>query len=529
VCWCNPAAAHLRRVAVRGGIRSDVRKSSPLGRQSNRLAFVAAERRRPVSDHQVVAESGSAASAASPGGSLLAPAIDALRSRIRGALITPADDMYDSARHVWNGMVERRPGAIVRCSGNADVITAVNFAREQGVPLAVRGGGHNVAGAAVCDGGLVIDLSAMKSVRVDPERRTARVGGGATLGDVDHETQAFGLAVPIGAVSATGIGGLTLHGGMGFLLRKLGLTVDNLIGADVVTADGRLRTVDETHDADLLWALKGGGGNFGVVTSLDFRLHPIGPEVWIGMVLYPADRTERILRALRDLASTAPDELMVLGVLWNAPHDESIAAQYRGQPVCIVFACYCGPVEQGERVIQPLRELDTPAADFSGRMPFVAAQRLFDPEYPNGRRYYWKSTFLSGLGDDVIEALAGHAARRPSPLSSLDIWMLGGAFGRVPPAATAFALRRAPFLLGIESNWIDREQDEANVSWARGVHRDMQRFTSGGTYLNFPGFAEEGESLVKESYGENYARLQSLKRRYDPSNLFSQNLNITTG
>ena len=454
-------------------------------------------------------------------------ALTDFKARIRGQVISDRDNDYDAARRVWNGMIDRRPALIVRCSGNADVMATVNFAREAGLPVAVRGGGHNVSGSAVCDHGVVIDLSLMKSVRVDPARRVARVGGGATLGDVDHETHAFGLGVPVGVVSATGIAGLTLHGGMGFLMRKLGLTIDNLIGADIVTADGRLLATDAMRHADLLWALQGGGGNFGVVTSFEFKLHSIGPDVWVAMVFYSVDQTMAVLSHLREFARTAPDDVMALGVLWSAPHEEFIPEAHRGQPVCIAFACHSGPVDEGERAIQSLRTIATPVADLSSRMPFTAAQRLFDPEYPNGRRYYWKSTYLSSLSDEAIAALARHHATRPSPMTSIDLWMLGGAFGRVPPSATAFALRGAPFLLGVESNWIEPADDEKNVAWTRAVCKDMQRFSPGaGAYLNFPGFAEEGETLVRASYGVNYSRLQAIKKKYDPANLFSQNFNI---
>lgn len=453
-------------------------------------------------------------------------AVEQLRASVRGAVLRPGDTGYEEARRVWNGMIDRRPALIVRCSGTADVIAAVAFARDQGRPVAVRGGGHNVSGNAVIDGGVVIDLSPMNGVRVDPERKVARVGGGATLGDLDHETQAFGLAVPVGVVSRTGIGGLSLHGGMGFLLRKHGLSSDNLLAADVVTADGRLLVVDEQNHPELLWALRGGGGNFGVVTSLEFRLHPVGPEAWMAMVLYPVAEAQRVLEFFRDFVPRAPDELMLIAIFWSAPHEEPIPEEHRGAPVIVLAGCHCGPFEQGEQAIQPLRELATPVADLSGPLPFQAAQQLFDPEYPDGRRYYWKSSYLGGLEDEALQVLIEHAARRPSPLSSIDLWALGGAFGRVAPEATAFGRRDAPFLLGIEANWEDAADDEANVGWARGLYREMQRFSGGGVYLNFPGFAEEGEALLRSSFGGNYERLQAIKAKYDPENVFRHHLNI---
>ncbi len=453
-------------------------------------------------------------------------AVEQLRASVRGSVLQPNQVGYEEARRVWNGMIDRRPALIVQCSGTADVIADVNFAREQDLPVAVRGGGHNVSGNAVIDGGVVIDLSRMRSVRVDPERRTARVQGGARLGDIDHETQAFGLATPLGLMSVTGVAGLTLHGGMGFLMRNYGLTADNLVAADVVTADGRLLVADAHHHPDLLWALRGGGGNFGVVTSFEFRLHPVGPEVWMGIVMYPVEKAPEVLGSLRDFMAQAPDELSVFASFWSAPHEEPVPEEYRGAPALIVGGCYCGPLEQGERTIQPLREADTPFADLSGPMPFLVAQQLFDPEYPEGRRYYWKSTYLRELGDGAITALAENAARRPSPLTSLDLLALGGAFGRVPSDAAAFAERGAAYLVAIESNWDDPADDEANIAWARETARDLQRFSSGGTYLNFPGFGEEGEALIRASYGANYERLQAIKAKYDPENFFRHNFNI---
>jgi FAD/FMN-containing dehydrogenase len=481
-----------------------------------------------MADPQVHTSIGSreAAITTNTGAVLTQATLDELRGNLRGEIVRPGDESYEEARKVWNGMIDRRPALIVRCSGAADVVAAVRFAREHSLPVAVRGGGHNVSGSAVCDGGMVIDLSRMNGVRADPVRRVARVAAGARLGDIDHETQVSGLAMPVGVVSATGIAGLALHGGMGFLTRKYGLTSDNLVAADLVTPDGRLLVVDEHQHPDLFWALRGGGGNFGVVTSFEFRLHPVGPDVAFGMVFYPADKAPLVLRFFREYMAQAPDELMAIAIFWNAPADESMPEAYRAAPVIVIAACYAGPVQEGERAIQPLREIDAPVADLSGPMPYLAAQKLFDPDYPNGRRYYWKSLYLSNLGDEAIRALAEHAARRPSPISSLDVWALGGAFGRVSPEATAFGRRDAAYLLGIEANWDDPAGDQANVAWAREVFRDMQRFSSGGSYLNFPGFAEEGEDLLKKAYGANYARLQSVKAQYDPENVLRHNLNI---
>jgi FAD/FMN-containing dehydrogenase len=418
------------------------------------------------------------------------------------------------------------PALIVRPAGTDEVIEAVRFARAHRLPLSVRGGGHNVAGTALCDGGLAIDLSNMRGVRVDAEARVARAEGGAKLGDVDRATQAHGLATPLGVVSRTGVAGLTLHGGLGFLTRKHGLSCDNLIAAEVVTADGRLVRADASQNTDLLWALRGGGGNFGVVTALEFRLHPIGPDVFLFLVMYPAAEALTVLAAFREFMATAPDEVMGLGILWNTPEADPLPEHARNVPAVILVGAHCGAVADGERAVKPLRRLATPLADLSGPMPFLDVQQLFDPDYPDGRRYYWKSIYLSGLGDDVIGALARHARARPSSLNSIDVWALGGALRREPAGGSAFSKRDAPFLLGIEANWDDPAADDANVGWAREVYADMGRFSAGGLYLNFPGFMEEGPDLLRATYGPSWDRLRAVKAAYDPENLFRSNFNV---
>ncbi len=453
-------------------------------------------------------------------------AVESLRTQVRGIVYRPGDDGYEQARKVWNGVIDKRPAVIVRCTGTADVIHSVRFARERHLPVSVRGGGHNVSGSAICDDGVVIDLSPMRSVRVDPVNRTVRAAGGATLGDIDHETQAFGLALPTGVVSKTGIGGLALHGGIGLLTRKFGLTSDNLIAADVVTADGKLITANRDNHPDLLWALRGGGGNFGVVTSFEFRAHPVGPDVWLALVFYPADKAKKVLQFFKTFNQKSPDELNGIILFWNAPEGEPIPEEHRGAPVVICAACYCGPVEQGEQAIKGMREIDTPIADLSGQIPFLSAQQMFDPDYPDGRRYYWKSIYLNDLSDEAVQILIDQAAKRPSTLTSLDVWGLGGAFARAKPGETAFVHRSSPYLIGIEANWDNPADDEANIAWARGVYKELERFSPGGVYLNFPGFQEEDADLLKKTYGENFARLQSIKRTYDPENFFRSNFNI---
>jgi FAD/FMN-containing dehydrogenase len=453
-------------------------------------------------------------------------AISDMARRIGGGVLRPSDAGYEAARSIWNGMIDRRPAVIVQPADAAEVVAAVNFARDERQPLSVRAGGHNVAGLALAEGGVTIDLGRMRGVTVDAARRIARAEGGARLGDLDQATQQHGLAVPVGVVSRTGVAGLTLHGGLGFLTRRCGLTCDNLIAADVVTADGNRVRADEKQNPDLLWALRGGGGNFGVVTSFEFALHPVGPEVFMFLVMYPADRASEVLGRFREFMADAPEEIMALGIFWNTPEGDPIPEHARNQPAVILIGMHSGDVAEGERAVAPLRNIVSPLADLSGPMPYVEAQRLFDPDYPDGRRYYWKSIYLESLGDEVIHALADHARRRPSPISSIDIWALGGAARREPRGGSAFSGRAAPWLLGIEANWDDPGRDAENIAWARALYSDMDRFSSGGVYLNFPGFAEEGADLLKRSYGETWDRLRSVKTKYDPTNLFRTNLNI---
>lgn len=453
-------------------------------------------------------------------------AIERLRATFRGELIRANSARYDESRRVWNGMIDKRPSIIARCESADDVISAVNFARENGLLLAVRGGGHNVAGTAVADGGMVVDLSSMKGISVDPERRVVRAEGGVTIGELDEATQAYGLAAPMGVVSKTGIAGLTLNGGIGWLRRKHGLASDNLVTVDVVTAGGEFLSASEEENSDLFWGVRGGGGNFGVVTSFEYRLHPVGPEVMFCFVLYPGDRAKEVLRFGEEYMAHAPDEVSPVGVLGRVPRDEMFPEEWHGEQHVAFLAMYSGTVEEGERVLEPLRGLGKPIADFSGPMPYVEAQKILDEDYPDGMRYYWKSTNVGGLDDEVIERLVSHAEAAPSGHSTIDVWYQGGAMGRVGADETAFGDRSAPILLGIEANWEEPQDDEANVAWARETVAGMRRFSGGGTYLNFPGFLEEGEELMRDAYGENYERLASLKAKYDPANLFRLNPNI---
>ncbi|MGH3327839.1 MAG: FAD-binding oxidoreductase [Streptomycetales bacterium] len=449
-----------------------------------------------------------------------------LTGRLRGEVIEPGDPGYGDACAVWNGMIDKRPALIARCKGTGDVVTAVNFARDSGLPLAVRGGGHNVAGMALADGGLVVDLSPMRGVRVDPQRRKVRVEGGTRLGDLDRETQVYGLATPTGVVSRTGVAGLTLSGGIGWLRRKYGMSCDNLVSTEVVTADGRVLTASAGEHPDLFWGLRGGGGNFGVVTSFEFRLHRVGPQVMFCFVLYPGDRAPDVLRACDRYVADSPDEVSPLAFLGRVPAAEMFPPGWHGHPFVAVAALYAGGVAEGEQVLRPLRELHEPIVDLSAARPYVEVQQVLDEDYPDGGRYYWKSAHLDGLGDEVIDRLVAHADAAPSDQSTVDVWYHGGVMSRIGAADTAFGDRSAPILIAPEANWVHPSDDAANLAWARRCVDDMRRFSDRGGYLNFPGFLEEGERLLREAYGDNYQRLAAVKDAYDPANLFRINQNI---
>ena len=448
-------------------------------------------------------------------------------SRLQGQVIRPGDDQYDEARGVWNGMIDKYPACIARCSTVADVISSVNFARDNHLPLAVRGGGHNVAGTAVCDDGLVIDLSAMKDVRVDTQARLARVQGGATWHDVDQVTQRFGLATPGGVVSDTGIAGLTLGGGIGWLRRKYGLSCDNLVRAEVVTARGQLVRANATENPDLFWGLRGGGGNFGIATAFEYRLHPVGPDVMFAFVFYHTRKAKEILQLYRDYTETAPDEVSSFAILGTIPASEAYPEEAHNQPYVLLAALYAGPVEEGKHILQPLREFDIPLLDFSAPVPYMQVQSLLDEDYPSGiLRYYWKSLYLSNLSDDALDRLLTSARHRQSALSTVDIWHMGGAVSRASASESACSGRQAPYLLGVEANWEKSGEDAANLSWARACITAMQPFSDGSEYLNFPGLLESGEESLRRTFGANYERLVELKNRYDPTNLFCLNANI---
>ena len=451
-------------------------------------------------------------------------AIAELSRHFRGVLIRPGDALYDVQRRIWNGAVDRRPALIARCTGAADVRAAVGFARERELVVAVRGGGHNVAGTAVCDGGILIDLSPMKGMWVDPRARVARAQPGLLWGEFDHETQPFGLATPGGIVSHTGIAGLTLGGGLGWLMRRHGLTADNLLSADVVTADGALVRAAGEH-ADLFWGLRGGGGNFGIVTSFEYRLHAVGPTVLAGVILYPAARAREVLSSYRDYIASAPDELMTIVVLRRAPPAPFLPEEVHGQPVVIIAVCCAGPVEEGERAIAPLRRFGEPLADLVRPTPYASHQALLDASVPHGLGYYWKSEYLRPLSDALIDTLVAHAWRAPTPESYSAVFHMGGAVGREDPDGSAFEDRRATHAMTIDGVWSEPAASGACIAWARGFWEAVRPHSTGRVYMNFLG--EEGEDRVRAAYGTTkYERLRALKRKYDPTNFFRMNQNI---
>jgi FAD/FMN-containing dehydrogenase len=442
-------------------------------------------------------------------------AVDAFTASLRGELLRPSDPGYGDARKVWNGMIDKRPALIARCAGAADVMAAVNFARTNDLLVSVRGGGHNITGNAVCDGGLMIDLSRMKGVRVDPVTRTARAEAGLTWGEYNRETQAFGLASTGGVVSTTGIAGLTLGGGLGWLMGKHGLSCDNLLSAEMVTADGQWLTASAREHPDLFWGLRGGGGNFGVVTSFEYQLHPVGP-VLAGMVLHPMANAKDVLRFYREYARSAPDELTAFAAFMTSPE---------GAPVVAIVVGYIGPLAEGERLVAPVRKFGPPLVDLIGPLSYVQLNTMFDAAFPyGGVQRYWKSSFLKHLGDDVLEILVDRAATMPSPMSMVGFFHVHGAASRVHPDETAFGLRDDQWDYDIISQWQDPGEADRHIRWTREFWTAVEPFATGEVYVNHLD-AEEG-TRIRAAYGKNYDRLVALKNKYDPTNLFRLNQNI---
>jgi FAD binding domain/Berberine and berberine like len=440
-----------------------------------------------------------------------------LANRTRGELLVPDDEGYDRARRVFNHMIDRRPAAILRCTGAADVRKGVLFAREHQLPLSVRAGGHGVSGSAVCEGGLMLDVSPMKGIRVDPAQRTAQAQTGLMLCEFDHETHAFGLATTLGAISVTGIAGLTLGGGVGWLARSYGLACDNVLAADVVTANGELITANAEENEDLYWALRGGGGNFGVVTSLTYRLHPV-TTVLAGWLSFPADQAREALRFYNHFASGAPDELST---------SCSVSRNPDGGANVSITVCYCGLLDEGERVLQPLRKFGRPVAGSVGPMSYQALQCGFDTDFPRGRQHYWKSSFIKQIPEDTIDVMLEFAATCPSPYSSIGFQQMSGVAGRVNPRATAFAHRDAQYDFLILSQWENQADSGRNMDWTRRCFDAMRPYLEEGVYVNNLG--DQEPDRVRAAYGDNYERLAGVKARYDPDNFYNLNPNIAPG
>jgi FAD/FMN-containing dehydrogenase len=450
----------------------------------------------------------------------------ALAERIAGEVVAPDHAGYETARRVWNGMIDKRPALIARCADADDVATAVRFAAHHGLPLAVRGGGHNVAGTAVVDDGLVIDLSAMRGVRIDATGRSVHVQGGATWADVDRVTAPLGLATPGGVVSETGVAGLALSGGVSHQRRRDGMTVDNLISAEVVLADGRRVRASADEHPDLHWALRGGGGNFGIVTSFELRLHELGPEVYGLNVAYPIGDAARVLAGWRDAVADAPDELSTAGFIWSLPVADELPEALRGAPHVGVVGMWAGDPDQGERATRALRELATPLLDMSGPVEYLEFQRSLDPFFPAGVRRYWKALYLDGFSDPAIATTVDWSNRRPSNDTLVIVRHCGGAIARVGADETAFGDRSSEWMLSIDSTWHDPAADQANVDYTRAFWDAASPYSDGKTYFNFPGLHEEGDAANRASYGTNHARLAQIKAAYDPDNRFRLNQNI---
>ena len=457
------------------------------------------------------------------------PEFDELRMKLRGQLYRSGDHGYDEARVIFNGMFDRRPALIARCRGAADVMDVVQFARRHQLLMAVRGGGHSVAGNSMCDDGLVIDLSQMNSVIVDRKRRIACVQAGATWADVDRETQAFSLATPGGIVSHTGVSGLTLGGGIGWLRNKYGLSCDNLISAEVVTADGAVLTASSNENADLFWALRGGGGNFGVVTSFEFTLHPVGPAVAAVFSMYPMASTRNVLKQWREWVKIAPEEVTSEVAAWTAPAARSLPPSIHAKDVVIVSGVYAGNPEEGMQVLQPLREFGEPLGEIAGAIPYRIVQSAFDPFFPNTGELisYWKSLFLEDLRDEAIEVFAGCAENRSSHSTMVLVMHIGGAVGRVRPDETAYPIRNASFVTNFMGSWRNAAETPRHIAWVREAWNRLLPFSTGAGYLNFLGHEERDvERLVRSTFGSNYNRLVEIKAKYDPANLFRLNQNI---
>ncbi len=459
---------------------------------------------------------------------IAADALQALKAAHRGPLLTPDDAAFDEVRKVWNAMIDRRPGLIARCTGTADVVQSVRFARDHGLLSSVRGGGHNIAGLAVCEGGLMIDLSCLRGVWVDAARRVASAQAGCTLGDLDRETQVHGLAAVLGFVSATGIAGLTVGGGFGYLTRQHGWTCDNLVSMEVVTAQAEVLRVSATEHPDLFWALRGGGGNFGIVTSFDYRLHPVGPEILGGAIAWRGEDAAQVLAAYRDFSASAPRELTTVAVLRRAPPAPWLPKEVHGQPIVALFVCHSGRIEDGEALLAPLRQLGRPVADIVTRRPYAQMQSLLDATQPKGRRYYWKSHYLADIDARMIDLAVAHAARIASPHSAILLFQIDGKLNEEPAGHSPAGNRDAAYVLNIAGSWESAADDAVSIAWARDCFEATRACSTGGTYVNFL-TEDEGRERVAAAYSAaDLERLAALKHRYDPGNLFRHTKNVTS-
>jgi FAD/FMN-containing dehydrogenase len=452
--------------------------------------------------------------------------LDTLKARLRGPVLQPGAAAYEESRTVWNGMIDRRPAVVARCLGVADVIECVRSARDAGLLLCIKGGGHNIAGLATADGGLMLDMSLMRGVWVDPRQRVAHAQAGCLLGDVDRETQVHGLAAVLGFVSLTGITGLTLGGGFGYLTRRWGWTADNVVGMDVVTADGRLVRASGDENQDLFWGLRGGGGNFGVVVGIDYTLYQVGPEIVGGVVAWPANEAPRVLDLYRSLVAQAPPELALVALMRPAPAAPWLPKEWHGKPIVALLACHSGKPEEGEKAVAPIKAFGKPIGDILIRRPYAQLQSLLDATQPKGRRYYWKSEYLPRIDAAICQKVMEHAARIQSPHSAVILFQLDGALNRLPEDHSPAGNRDARFVLNIAGSWEQADQDGANVAWAREAWRDMKQFSTGGTYLNFL-TEDDGTDRTEAALGPALQRLAKVKAAWDPMNLFRANRNIT--
>jgi FAD/FMN-containing dehydrogenase len=452
-------------------------------------------------------------------------ALDEFKARLRGELLLPGDPLYDESRSVWNAMIDRRPGLVVRCRGTGDIVAAVGFARDHGIAVSIKGGGHNIAGLAVCEGGLMLDMLHARGVWVDHAAHTVHVQAGCLLGDVDRETQLHGLAATLGFVSNTGVAGLTLGGGFGYLSRRFGWTSDTVRSMDVVTADSRALRASEQENADLFWGLRGGGGNFGIVTNFEFELNSVGPEIVGGAIAWPAAEAPTVLEAFRTLTLEAPPELTCVAALRKAPPAPWLSPSIHGKDMVALFVCYSGRLDEGERLVSPLKKLGSPVGDILQRRTYVSQQCLLDATQPKGRRYYWKSEYLPGHTPELLTAAIQHAAGTRSPHSAIIFFPFDGPLNRRESGHSAVGNRDAASVINIAASWDKPDDDAANIEWARSAWRDLRRFSTGGTYINFL-TEEEGAERIKAAYGVHYDRLAELKAKWDSTNLFRTNKNI---